>query len=182
MLQHKNYSILYYRCVSFLKEEMTSTEVETLQRITNCIVKQNGRVLLLQKPSKGWWVAPGGKMESGESIKEAVTREFREETGLHIQNPEVKGIFTIIIKDGEEIRDEWMMFTFLATKTEGEMLEKSPEGKLQWQQLNDVKSLPMAPGDVYIFNHILYSGEILYGTFHYTKDLELLSYKLEINA
>lgn len=163
-------------------EEIISTEVETLQRITNCIVNQNGRVLLLQKPSKGWWVAPGGKMESGESIKNAVTREFREETGLHIQNPELKGIFTIIIKDGEEITDEWMMFTFLATETEGEMLTKSPEGKLQWQQLNDVKSLPMAPGDVYIFNHILYSDEILYGTFHYTKDLELLSYKLESNA
>lgn len=158
---------------------MTSTEVGTLQRITNCIVKQDGQVLMLQKPSRGWWVAPGGKMESRESVKEAVTREFREETGLQLQYPEIKGIFTIIIKEKEEIIDEWMMFTFLATETTGEMLTNSPEGKLQWQQLDDVKSLPMAPGDVYIFDHILFSDEILYGTFHYTKDFQLLSFKLD---
>jgi 8-oxo-dGTP diphosphatase len=158
---------------------MTSTEVGTLQRITNCIVKQDGQVLLLQKPSRGWWVAPGGKMESGESIKEAVTREFLEETGLSIKSPEIKGIFTILIKEREEIVDEWMMYTFLATETVGELLTESPEGKLQWQQLADVKSLPMAPGDVFIFKHILFSDEILYGTFQYTKDFQLLSYKLD---
>ena len=158
---------------------MTITEVGALQRVTNCIVKKNEQVLLLQKPSRGWWVAPGGKMESGESIKEAVTREFREETGLNIQNPEIKGVFTIVIKKDNRVIDEWMMFTFLATEVTGEMLTVSPEGKLQWQQLNDVQNLPMAPGDVFIFNHILHSSETIYGTFYYTEEFELLSYQLD---
>jgi 8-oxo-dGTP diphosphatase len=159
--------------------DITSTEVGTLQRITNCIVIKDQQVLLLQKPSRGWWVAPGGKMESGESIKEAVTRELREETGFEIQDPEIKGVFTIVIKDGETVVDEWMMFTFLATDIEGEMLTESPEGKLQWQDLDDVKTLPMAPGDVFIFSHILYSSETIYGTFYYTQEFELLSYQLD---
>ncbi|QOY36951.1 8-oxo-dGTP diphosphatase [Anaerobacillus isosaccharinicus] len=150
-----------------------------MQRITNCIVKKDRQVLLLQKPSRGWWVAPGGKMESGESIKEAVTREYREETGLEIQNPEIKGVFTIVIKDGAKVLNEWMMFTFLATEISGEMLAVSPEGKLKWQQQEDVKNLPMAPGDVFIFNHILHSNETIYGTFYYTEDFELLSYQLD---
>lgn len=151
-----------------------------MQRITNCIVKQNNQVLVLQKPSRGWWVAPGGKMESGESIKVAVTREYREETGLRIINPEVRGIFTIVMKDGEKTIDEWMMFTFLATKFEGEMLAESPEGELAWKNISEVKALPMAPGDVYIFDHLLSSNEIIYGTFHYTKDFQLLSYEIGV--
>ncbi|OIJ21029.1 NUDIX hydrolase [Anaerobacillus alkalidiazotrophicus] len=150
-----------------------------MQRITNCIVKKDQQILLLQKPSKGWWVAPGGKMESGETVKEAVSRELREETGLEVQNPEMKGVFTIIIKENDKTIDEWMMFTFFATETKGEMLAESPEGKLQWKNVNEVSSLPMAPGDVFIFNHILQSDQIMYGTFHYTKDFKLLSYRLD---
>ena len=45
-----------------------------------CISKDN-KVLLLKKPRRNWWVAPGGKMEPGESVKESCIREFREETG-----------------------------------------------------------------------------------------------------
>ncbi|RXJ01739.1 8-oxo-dGTP diphosphatase [Anaerobacillus alkaliphilus] len=150
-----------------------------MQRVTNCVVKIDQKVLLLQKPSRGWWVAPGGKMESGESIKEAVTREFREETGLDIHAPEIKGVFTIVIKDKETILDEWMMFTFRSTKVTGDILDESPEGHLEWQEIENVKKLPMAPGDVFIFEHILYSDDVIYGTFYYTKDFELLSYELD---
>ncbi len=39
-----------------------------MQRIANLLAVQNDQVLLLQKPRRGWYVAPGGKMESGESI------------------------------------------------------------------------------------------------------------------
>ena len=151
-----------------------------LQRVTNCIVKKNDQVLMLQKPSKGWWVAPGGKMERGESVREAVIREFREETGLNIEKPQIKGIFTIIIKDGEKVVDEWMMFTFFSSEFNGDMLAESPEGKLEWKPIDEVAGLPMAPGDKYIFEHIFKSGEVLYGTFYYTENFELLSYRLGV--
>lgn len=151
-----------------------------MQRVTNCIVKKEGQVLLLQKPSRGWWVAPGGKMERGESIKEAVCREYREETGLQIQNPEIKGVFTIVIKEVDQIIDEWMLFTFVTKDIDGEMLTESPEGLLQWQDEAIITKLPMAPGDIFIFEHILNSDEVIYGTFHYTKEFELLSYVLEV--
>ena len=51
-----------------------------MQRIANLIAVQDGEVLLMQKPRRGWYVAPGGKMESGESIMDAAIREFQEET------------------------------------------------------------------------------------------------------
>ena len=73
-----------------------------MQRVTNCVLVKENNVLLLQKPRRGWWVAPGGKMEPGESVKEACVREFREETGIYLKNPKIKGIFTFIMKDGEQ--------------------------------------------------------------------------------
>ncbi|MCY8461779.1 NUDIX hydrolase, partial [Bacillus spizizenii] len=33
-----------------------------MQRVTNCVLQTDDKVLLLQKPRRGWWVAPGGKM------------------------------------------------------------------------------------------------------------------------
>ena len=74
-----------------------------MQRVTNCVLTSGDKVLLLQKPRRGWWVAPGGKMESGETVRDAVIREYREETGLYVLNPQLKGIFTFIIKENDQI-------------------------------------------------------------------------------
>ena len=46
---------------------------------------QEGRVLATQRgygPWKGWWELPGGKVDKGESGKEALQRELREELAL----------------------------------------------------------------------------------------------------
>lgn len=149
-----------------------------MQRITNCILIDGNKVLVLQKPSKGWWVAPGGKMEEGETVKEASVREYKEETGLSVCDPEIAGIFTIVIKDKDIIIDEWMMFTFKSSRYEGIMLEESPEGVLAWKDISEIKNLPMAEGDKYIFNHVLSGSSYpLYGTFEYSKDWKLLAHR-----
>ncbi|MFZ1180518.1 MAG: NUDIX domain-containing protein [Herbaspirillum sp.] len=56
------------------------------------LVKPNGDVLLGQrpegKPYAGHWEFPGGKVESGESIADALKREFLEELGIEIISAE----------------------------------------------------------------------------------------------
>jgi 8-oxo-dGTP diphosphatase len=154
-------------------------EVKLLQRVTNCVLVNDDKALLLQKPRRGWWVAPGGKMESGESIKETVTREFREETGLLVKDAELRAVFSMVIIENDAIKSEWMMFTFQATQFEGEQLDQSPEGELAWQALDQISGLPMAEGDKQLFRHVLERDDIMYGTFHYTPDFKLLSYRLD---
>jgi ADP-ribose pyrophosphatase YjhB (NUDIX family) len=47
-----------------------------------------GRLLLIrrgQEPSRGLWSLPGGRVEPGESLEEAVVREVREETALDVR-------------------------------------------------------------------------------------------------
>ncbi|MFC0349461.1 NUDIX domain-containing protein [Undibacterium danionis] len=56
------------------------------------LMKPNGDVLLAQrpegKPYAGYWEFPGGKVEAGEAILDALKREFMEELGVQIINAE----------------------------------------------------------------------------------------------
>ncbi|MEK5337756.1 8-oxo-dGTP diphosphatase [Bacillus sp. FSL M8-0166] len=150
-----------------------------MQRVTNCVLHHEDQVLLLQKPRRGWWVAPGGKMESGESVKDSVVREYREETGIYILNPQLKGVFTFIIKEGDQIVQEWMMFTFMADSFTGKNVTESEEGILKWHDVKDVPHLPVAPGDSHILDFMLKGKGLLHGTFTYTPDFELIAYRLD---
>ncbi|WP_345820248.1 8-oxo-dGTP diphosphatase [Bacillus pumilus] len=150
-----------------------------MQRVTNCVLHHEDQVLLLQKPRRGWWVAPGGKMESGESVKDSVVREYREETGIYILNPQLKGVFTFIIKEGDQIVQEWMMFTFMADSFTGKNVTESEEGILKWHEVKDVPHLSMAPGDSHILDFMLKGKGLLHGTFTYTPDFELIAYRLD---
>ncbi|MCP8970620.1 NUDIX hydrolase [Ectobacillus ponti] len=150
-----------------------------MQRVTNCVLLKENEVLLLQKPRRNWWVAPGGKMELGETVREAVVREYREETGIYLKNPSLKGVFTFVIQENEKVVSEWMMFSFLATDYTGENQEECEEGILRWQRVGDIGNLAMAPGDYHIIDYLIKGSGIIYGTFIYTPDFELISYRLD---
>src|SRR5215469_11815461 len=60
------------------------------------------RILMAQRgkePLKGWWSLPGGALEIGEMLADAIRREVREETGLEIEPLRVFEIFERIIRD-----------------------------------------------------------------------------------
>ncbi len=51
------------------------------------VVVRDGRVLLARRgtePLKGQWSIPGGMLEAGETLKQGVKRELREEAGLEV--------------------------------------------------------------------------------------------------
>ena len=67
---------------------------------TLCYVRHSGRTLMLHRIKKekdmheGKWNGLGGKMLDGETPEECVIREVREESGLTIKNPKLRGILT----------------------------------------------------------------------------------------
>lgn len=150
-----------------------------MQRIANLLAVQDGKVLLMQKPRRGWYVAPGGKMESGESIIEAAIREFQEETSATPKDVHLKGVFTIIIKEDGLVVDEWMLFTFVSYGIIGTPVKENREGKLDWHPIESLQHLPMAEGDRENLLFVCKEDGIQYGTFEYTKDYELLSSTLQ---
>jgi 8-oxo-dGTP diphosphatase len=69
------------------------------------VVIRDGRTLLIRRgsePLKGEWSIPGGMLEVGETLKEGVTRELLEETGLKVSVGELIEVFERIFRKGEE--------------------------------------------------------------------------------
>lgn len=155
-----------------------------MQRIANLLVIQDEKVLLLKKPRRGWYVAPGGKMEPGESVYSAAIREFTEETGAIPVEPHLKGIYTMVIRDEENTRtlDEWMLYTFAAHGLEGVPFEENREGKLDWHGVGELDILPMAEGDRMNLKFAAGSPGTQYGTFTYTEEFRLLGAELQQSA
>ncbi|WP_142828850.1 NUDIX domain-containing protein [Planococcus soli] len=145
-----------------------------MQRIANLIVIKDRQVLLLKKPRRDWYVAPGGKMEPGESIFEAAVREFKEETNATPIGTHLKGIYTMMIQERGQIVDEWMLFTFAANNLIGELFEETNEGLLEWHPIEELAFLPMAEGDRTNLQFAVNQQGIQYGTFYYTPEFQLI--------
>ena len=147
-----------------------------MQRIANLLVVKDNQVLLLKKPRRDWYVAPGGKMDPGESIYDAAVREFEEETGATPVRPHIKGIYTMMIvdKESKELLNEWMLYTFVAWDLIGTPYESNREGLLEWHPIESLETLPMAEGDRTNLLFAVSQTGVQYGTFYYTEEFELL--------
>lgn len=68
-------------------QSQTPSPERPLATVGALVFDDRGRGLFVRTPKwSGLWGVPGGKIDRGESIREAVVREFREETGLEITN------------------------------------------------------------------------------------------------
>lgn len=76
-----------------IKISLTTEECERnkdMKVIVLAVIAQNGRVLIVQRARASSevpglsWVFPGGKVEEGETLEQALRREVQEETGLHV--------------------------------------------------------------------------------------------------
>ncbi|MDE2490021.1 MAG: 8-oxo-dGTP diphosphatase [Elusimicrobia bacterium] len=116
---------------------------------TLCYVRRRGRTLMLHRNKKendvhrGKWNGLGGKLEAGESPEDCVVREVREESGLRIRAPRLRGVLTFpAFKDGED----WLVFVYTATRFSGRLGECA-EGTLAWVRDEEIPGLPLWEGD-----------------------------------
>lgn len=107
------------------------------------IVVHGGALLMVQRaepPAAGKWSVPGGRVEAGEWIVDAVRREVLEETGLKIEVAELAGIFEV---PGDP---HYVVMDYLAT-----VLDDSPPraaddaAAVAWVPLEDISSLQCTP-------------------------------------
>ena len=91
----------------------------------------------------GKWNAIGGKIEPGESPEECVIREVKEESGLSIKNPKLKGILTF---PGFSKGIDWYVYVFVAEESGG-ILGECDEGVLEWVDDSKLLDLNLWEGD-----------------------------------
>lgn len=115
---------------------------------TLCYIRRDGCWLMLNRNKKrqdenaGKWIGVGGHLEADECPEECITREVREETGLTLMNPRLRGILTFVLPEwGNEM-------TFLYTgEAEGEINTDCAEGQLAWIPIEQISRLPLWEGD-----------------------------------
>src|SRR3569832_14628 len=116
---------------------------------TLCYVRSGGKTLMLHRNKKkgdahlGFWFGLGGKLDAGESPDDCVEREVREESGLEISEPRLRGVLTFpAFQNGED----WLVFVYTATKFTGSLGE-CHEGELSWIDDAKILELPLWEGD-----------------------------------
>ena len=99
------------------------------------VVVRDGRVLLIRRgkqPLYGRWVVPGGTVELGETLEQALVREMSEETGLEVEPLEVLTVFDRIERDGEGVVYHYVIVDYLCRWLSGEAAAASDALDVAW--------------------------------------------------
>jgi 8-oxo-dGTP diphosphatase len=99
------------------------------------VIVEQGRVLLVLRgtePAKGRWSIPGGLIDVGESLREAVAREVREETGLVVEPLELIELLDRIHRDGDRVRYHYVIADYLCRVVGGSLHAASDADAVRW--------------------------------------------------
>ena len=110
---------------------------EQVELTVLCLVHKDGRYLLQDRVKEEWkgYTLPGGHIEPGESIVDAVVREMKEETGLLIKKPRLCGVKQFPIDGGR-----YIVFLFETEQFDGDLIS-SEEGKMHWVRSEDLSKV-----------------------------------------
>jgi 8-oxo-dGTP diphosphatase len=142
-------------------------EWEPRERAVLGFIVQNRKVLLIHKKTglgAGKINGPGGRIEPGETEKEAVIRELKEEVGVTIHDPVKHGELSFIFTNGYSIHGT----IFLAYRYDGNLCE-TREAKPFWFSLDQIPYDRMWKDDPYWLPEVL-AGSHIRGFFLYDED------------
>ena len=115
------------------------------------MVVHEGRVLLVKRgtePARGRWSIPGGLIELGESLSQAVVREVEEETGLTVAVVELVEILDRIYREDNRVRYHYVIADYLCRVTGGSLRAASDADEVRWverAEWNSHSSLALDP-------------------------------------
>jgi len=118
------------------------------------VVLDGDRVLLVQRgrpPGQGRWSLPGGLLDLGERLEEAVAREVEEECGLRVRVLGLCGVIDRIVPgDGggadASIRYHWVIVDYVAAVTGGTLQAGSDAAEARWVALTEIAGYDTTDG------------------------------------
>jgi len=88
----------------------------------------------------GTWCLPGGGVEKGEKPKEAAIREFAEETGYRLKNPQ------LLLTDRYDLPDRPKVHIYWEQYSKGQAIKCLEGSKMEFKSLEQIMALPVCLG------------------------------------
>jgi ADP-ribose pyrophosphatase YjhB (NUDIX family) len=99
--------------VDYLNDPAAPRADSVVPAVSAIVTDADGRILLIRRTDNGYWSIPGGGLEPGESLRQAVAREVNEETGMDCEATGLVGIYSdpdpghVAAYDDGEVRQEF---------------------------------------------------------------------------
>ncbi len=114
------------------------------------IVLDKGRLLLCKRdrePARGRWTLPGGRVEPGESLREALVREVREEAGIDVDGDALIGVAESVVRDDDGgIAFHYIILDFTATARSHDIKAGDDAADARWVPIDELRSLSLTDG------------------------------------
>ena len=111
------------------------------------IIIDAGKVVLIKRghpPLQGEWSIPGGVLEVGETMREGVIREAREETSLVIEPTELLGVYDRVLRDDRgQVHYHYVLVDFLCRRIAGTLLAAGDAANAQWLTHHETSALEL---------------------------------------
>jgi ADP-ribose pyrophosphatase YjhB (NUDIX family) len=113
-------------------------------------ILRDGKVLVVRRaraPANGLFSLPGGVVETGETLLEAVAREIMEETAMTIEPVSLAGFRETIVRDAnDKVERHFVILPFAARWLAGEPVLNEELSEWRWVEPAEVAALPTTPG------------------------------------
>jgi ADP-ribose pyrophosphatase len=112
------------------------------------VVLIEGRVVLIRRgkePLRGRWVIPGGTVELGETLQEALVREMQEETGILVRPREVVLVFDRIQREGASVEYHYVIIDYACDYVSGELRAGSDADEVALVAPDDLRRYDLPP-------------------------------------
>ncbi|MFP7170302.1 NUDIX domain-containing protein [Terribacillus sp. 7520-G] len=128
--------------------EENAPEAQKIVPAVSAVIQNGQYILLQQRSDNGKWSLPGGNMDAGESVLEAIIREVKEETGLICIMDRITGIYSdprhIIAYSDGEVRQQFSI-CFAGKPVGGEVCKSEESFDIAWVHIDILDDYDIHP-------------------------------------
>ncbi|QQR82639.1 NUDIX domain-containing protein [Candidatus Campbellbacteria bacterium] len=124
---------------------MKNNQIELIAR---AVIIDKDKMLLCENKKRGHYFLPGGHVEFGEGVSDALTREMNEELGVSGVVQELIGVLENTFTIDEEVHHEFNMI-FLATLSKTDVVSQEDHIEFHWVEQKDVSGTPLLPKELH---------------------------------
>ena len=116
----------------------------------SAVVMRGDRFLVVRRarpPAEGLFTRPGGGVERGETLAQALVREVQEETGLLVAPIDLAGHREVIVRDAQgRVARHFVILAFAARWVEGDLTLNEELAEARWIDAAALAELPVTEG------------------------------------